>query len=215
MMRSEGAFLPAAGHNLFLPLYDPFTRLFGFDRARQAVVEQAALEPHLRVLDVGCGTGTLAVLIKRLYPSADVVAVDPDAHALARARQKADRAQVFVRFDMGFASALGYRQASFDRVFSSLMFHHLESDEQAQALREMARVLRPGGRLEFLDFAGPDSSAHGALGRLLHSHRRLSGNSETRILDLMATAGFQEATQIREQATMLGRVAFYQASAPS
>ena len=214
MMRSEGAFLPAAGHDLFLPIYDPLTRLLGFDRARQALVEQAGLEPHQRVLDVGCGTGTLAVLVKRRYPSIDVVAIDPDAHALARARRKAERAGVSVRFDIGFASALGYRHASFDRVFSSMMFHHLANDEQAQALREMARVLRPGGRLAFLDFAGPDSRALGALGRLLHSHRRLSGNSASRVLDLMAAAGLQHAMQIREQATIVGRVAFYQASAP-
>jgi ubiquinone/menaquinone biosynthesis C-methylase UbiE len=69
----ERTFLPAAGRDLFLPLYDPFTRLFGFDGVRRALLDQAALQPHFRVLDVGCGTGTLALLIKRLYPAIEVV----------------------------------------------------------------------------------------------------------------------------------------------
>jgi ubiquinone/menaquinone biosynthesis C-methylase UbiE len=80
--RSERAFLPAAGHDFLLPIYDPFTKLFGFDQARRVLLDQAALQPSHRVLDVGCGTGTLAVLIKRLYPSIDVVGLDPDPKAL-------------------------------------------------------------------------------------------------------------------------------------
>lgn len=215
MMRSERAFLPAAGCDLFLPLYDPFTKLFGFDAARDALVAQADLQPHQRVLDVGCGTGTLVARIKRLFPTIDVVGVDPDVHALVRGRQKADRAGLLVRFDLGSASALGYREASFDRVFSSLMLHHLEPEEKAPALREMRRVLRPGGRLELLDFAGPGSPAHGVLGRMLHSHRRLKDNSADRILGLMNTAGFENAALVHERKTLFGRLAYYQATAPA
>src|SRR5215216_5176906 len=121
----ERTYLPAAGRDVFLPLYDPFTKLVGFDGIRRALLQQAALRPDFRVLDVGCGTGTLAVLIKRLNPSIDVVALDPDPKALVRGRRKAERAGVSVRFDRGFSDALGYPDAGFDRVFSSMMIHHL------------------------------------------------------------------------------------------
>jgi len=67
-MAPERHYLPAAGRDIFLPLYDPITRLLGFQEALTALVSQAALQPNHFVLDVGCGTGTLAVLVKRSHP---------------------------------------------------------------------------------------------------------------------------------------------------
>ena len=103
---SHRRFLPAAGHDLFLPLYDPLTRLVGGDRARLALIEQAHLEAGVRVLDVGCGTGTLLLQIARRVPQADLVGLDPDPRALARARRKSERQGARIRFDQGFADAL-------------------------------------------------------------------------------------------------------------
>ena len=208
----ERTFLPAAGRDLFLPLYDPFTKFFGFDAVRRALLDQAALQHQFRVLDVGCGTGTLAVLIKRLHPQVDVVALDPDARALARARRKAQRAGVDVRFDRGFSDALGYPDGAFDRVFSSMMFHHLDEADKEPTLREIRRVLKPGGRLELLDFEGPDAHAHGFLSRMIHSHSRRRENTRTHVLELMVWAGFPTPRKVNEQETLFGTVAFYQAT---
>jgi ubiquinone/menaquinone biosynthesis C-methylase UbiE len=210
----EPTFTPAAGRDLFLPFYDPLMRLLGFDRLRNALLEQAELRSQHRVLDVGCGTGTLAILVQRLNPSVGVVGLDPDARALARARRKAERAGVAVRFDQGSAEALEYDDAMFDRVFSTLMFHHLGRNQKDTALREFRRVLKPGGRLEFVDFSQPGSHVHGLLAHLVHAHGELRDNVDGQLVDRMARAGFVEARKIRERGTLFGRVGFFQASAP-
>jgi ubiquinone/menaquinone biosynthesis C-methylase UbiE len=211
-MSADRSYLPAAGRDLFLPLYDPIVRLFGFTKLADALVAQAALQPHHRVLDVGCGTGTLAVAIKRRYASVDVTGIDPDPKALARARRKAERAGVAVRLDCGFADALPYETATFDRVFSSMMFHHLPRDDKPKALAEWRRVLRPGGRLELLDFA---SSTHSFLAQLLHGHQPLGAPADDRLLRRMRDAGFTDARRTGDRDTVFGRVAFYQASFPT
>src|ERR1700758_79453 len=96
-------YLPAAGRDVFLPFYDLVTGLLGADRARAVLLEYAPLHDGDTVLDVGCGTGTLAVLIKQRYPGVGVTGLDPDPKALARAQWKADRARVKLRFEQGFA----------------------------------------------------------------------------------------------------------------
>jgi len=199
---------------MFLPLYDPFTKLFGVDALRRDLLEQAALQPAYRVLDVGCGTGTFAILIKQEHPTITVIGIDPDPKALARAARKAERAAVSVHFERGFADALPYADATFDRVFSSLMFHHLGMNEKEQSLREIRRVLRPGGRLEFLDLASPNEHAHGFLSRLIHSHAQMKDNLDQRILQLMQAADFSAARKTGERGVLFGTVAFFQATAP-
>jgi ubiquinone/menaquinone biosynthesis C-methylase UbiE len=205
-------FLPGMGVDWLLPLYDPFTSLIGLNRARRRLISLAALQPQHRVLDVGCGTGTLAVLVKQLQPGVEVVGVDPDPQALARATRKARRAGAAIRFDPGFADALGYPPASVDRVLSSFMFHHLTRDDKAKAIAEIRRVLKPGGRLCLLDFGGPDAAMRGQL-RRLHLHPRLTDNAEGTVLELMTEGGLTDA-RIAAHESLLGgliQITYYDA----
>jgi ubiquinone/menaquinone biosynthesis C-methylase UbiE len=211
-IESQRSYLPAAGRHGFLPFYDPITKLIGVDKNRHALLDHADLEPGHRVLDVGCGTGSLLVLIKRREQDVDVVGLDPDPKALARARRKAQRAGVDLQLDQGFADALPYGEASFDRVFSSLMFHHLERDDKSRALTEIRRVLKPGGRLELMDFGGRDDAGQSRVHRWLHSHHRLEDNGESHMLSLMTQAGFLNARIVGRASMLLGRIVYYQAS---
>jgi len=208
------SFIPAAGHDWLLPLYDPLQRLLGGDAARRELVAQAEIRPGQRVLDIGCGTGSGAVLIKQLHPQAEVVGLDPDPKALARARRKAEQAGVAVRFDQGFADQLPYPAASFDRVVSSFMLHHLDPVEKRRTLAEARRVLVPGGSLHVLDFGGEGRRQDGLLARLLHPAGHLDANYEGRIPALMDEAGFAQPGELGQRGTLFGRIAWYQASAP-
>lgn len=215
MGEARRTYVPAAGRDWALPLYDPIVKLLGGDPARRELVDQAVIRPGHRVLDIGCGTGTLVILIKRLHPEVEVVGLDPDPRALARGRRKAARAGLSIQFDQGFSDELPYPQASFDRVFSSFMFHHLQPGEQEKTLREVRRALRPGGFLHLLDFGGPESSPDGFLARLLHFRHRLRENFGGRILTLMGQAGFADPEEVGHRATLLGHIAYYRASVPA
>lgn len=212
-MEPSRIYLPAAGHDWLLPLYDPFVKLLGGDAVRRALLNQAALRPGHRVLDVGCGTGTLATMIKTLHPDVEVVGLDPDPKALARARRKAARAALSIRFGQGFADELPYAEASFDRVLSSFMFHHLPHDEKGKMLRAVRRVLKPGGEFHILDFEGREDGTHGFLAHLLHSSDRMGDNSENRVLSLMTQARLADPKKVGRGVTLFGHVAYYRATA--
>ena len=213
MSESARTYLPAAGYGWSLPLYDPIVKLLGGDKARMVLLDHAALRPGYRVLDIGCGTATLAILIKHSHPDVEVVGIDPDSKALARARRKAANAAVSIQFDQGFGDNLPYLEASFDRVFSSFMFHHLPSDEKGRTLRAVRRVLKPGGGFHMLDFEGPESGSNGVLAHILHSSKRLKENSESKVLSVMGESGFADPRKVHRQAMLFGHIAYFRAVA--
>ena len=206
-------YLPGMGRDWLLPLYDPFTRLIGVEAAHRRLAEEAGLQSAERVLEVGCGTGNLTLLVKRMRPQLEVVGLDPDPKALARAARKARRAGLTLELDRGFADELRYPDQTFDRVLSSLMFHHLEADLRVASLREVLRVLRPGGSLHLMDFGGDSHRLHG-LGRLARRSQKLKGNWDDRIPTVMREAGFSEATETGQLTKHIGRLTYYRAIRP-
>jgi len=145
-MTAERAYVPAAGHDRWLSLYDPLTRLLGAQAALRELLSRTELRPGLRILDIGCGTGTLATMVKLQQPQVDVVGLDPDPKALQRAKRKAEHAGAAVDFVLGFADAIPFPDASFDRVMSSFMLHHLTLDGKRAALADKPKLLRNARR---------------------------------------------------------------------
>jgi ubiquinone/menaquinone biosynthesis C-methylase UbiE len=186
---TQRPYLGPMSRRWLLPLYDPFSLLLGARTAHASLVEAAELRPGHRVLEIGCGTGNLALLAKARQPAATVVGLDPDAAALARARLKARRRGLELLLDRGFADQLPHPDASFDRVLSALMLHHLPGEEKPAALREVVRVLRPGGELHLVDIAQQDGG-HGRLRRHHGPHARNSPG--TSVADLVGAAGFTD-----------------------
>jgi ubiquinone/menaquinone biosynthesis C-methylase UbiE len=211
----QRTYLPAAGHDWLLPLYDPFVKVFGGESAHRRLIDQAQPRPGQRVLEIGCGTGSLSARVKGLYPTVDVVGLDPDPKALERALQKARRRRVSLQLDRGFSDALPYPDGSYDRVLSAFMFHHLTEDEKKRSLLEIRRVLRPGGSLHLLDFGGAHGHAGNLIAHVLHQSERLHGNSADTLLSLMRETGFTGPELVAHQRTMLGQILFYRACRPA
>jgi ubiquinone/menaquinone biosynthesis C-methylase UbiE len=211
MTESVRNYLPAAGRDIFLPLYDPIVKMLGGAAAREALLAQAGIGPTDRVFDLGCGTGTMAVLIKKRFPRVEIIGLDPDPRALTRARKKAAREALAIQFDEGFGDQLPYPAASFDRALSSFMFHHLPAQEKGKTLREVHRVLKPGGEFHMADFEGPEDRKQGFFRRLLLSHAHLKDNSAANVITLMNDAGFTDAAKVGRRSMLFGAVAYYRA----
>lgn len=152
----DAKYIPALGYNSLTPLYDAVVRLTVREKKfKKALIEQANFADGQSVLDLACGTGTLAVLIKETYPKVEVTGIDGDAKILAIAEKKAIKKGVSVQFDEGLSFELPYADESFDRVVSSLFFHHLTRADKLKTLREVLRVLKPEGELHIADWGLP------------------------------------------------------------
>jgi ubiquinone/menaquinone biosynthesis C-methylase UbiE len=207
-------YLPAAGHDALLPGYDLLTRLFGFHRVHDKLIGQAELAGAQRVLEIGCGTGNLTIRAKKSHPSIDVIGSDPDPLALKRAQRKAARLSG-IRFERGYAQRLPYGDGEFDRVLSSMMLHHLDSDAKTAAAAEIFRVLRPGGRLHLVDMGGGMSAQDGLSARLVLHSAHAAGNLGDAIPRLLRTAGFDCTEVATHRNRGVGRLTYYRATRPA
>lgn len=210
-MNKSSHYIPALGHRALTPLYDPIVRWLVRDEAFKAdLVLHARLRPGQRVLDLGCGTGTLTLLIKQAEPAADVVGIDGDPQVLAIAQHKAARAGVAVQWDKGLATELPYANESFDRVLTSLVFHHLDRPAKEQALREAHRVLRPGGELHVLDFGPPQTAFGQLIEPIIRGMERMDDNLDGALGDMLAAAGFTPSGAPRTFSIVFGTRWVYQ-----
>jgi ubiquinone/menaquinone biosynthesis C-methylase UbiE len=207
-------YLPGAQYDALLPAYDLLSRVLGIAGVHQTLIEQADLADGHRVLEIGSGTGNLTLRTKRSHPGVDVIGVDPDPLALSRAQRKLN-GESGIRFDHGYAQKLPYADGEFDRVLSSLMLHHLDSDATAAALAEVFRVLRPGGRLHLVDIDADATEHDGPLGRFLARRRHAAAHFDDPIPQLLGAAGFDYTEVSSRRQRIIGRLVFFSATRPA
>ncbi|MGE5252252.1 MAG: class I SAM-dependent methyltransferase [Bacteroidota bacterium] len=207
---TQRAYVPALSLKWLTPLYDMLIeRPMSALKMRGDLLALAGDLTGRRVLDVGSGTGSLALLAKKAYPGSTVVGLDGDPQILEIARSKARQQGLDVRFDQGMSFELPYADASFDIVFTSMMLHHLDREAKQKTIAEIFRVLRPGGRLCGMDFG----EWRGPLGRLLRPFarrlERAAENLDGLLPGMFRRAGFRDFSEIRRY--VLG-VSLFQAS---
>ncbi len=210
--KSSPAYVPALGYAFLTRLYDPLVGLLGEKRFKRRLIEQAGLEGGHRALDLGCGTGTLTIMLKLACPGAMVVGLDADLDVLALARAKVGTAGVAVSLCQALASAPPFPPRSFDRILSSLLFHHLSTTEKRRTLRALYDLLRPGGELHIADWGRPQDPLMrlAFLGvQLLDGFATTEDSVRGRLESLMRNAGFAAVRESRRERTLLGTLSFY------
>jgi ubiquinone/menaquinone biosynthesis C-methylase UbiE len=208
-------FIPAAGYHWLTPLYDPAQRwLMREGTIKPRLVDLAEIANGHRVLDLGCGTGTLAIQIKQRYPGCQVAGIDVDPRILGIAAGKARRAGVHLHLARATATALPYPSEAFDRVVSSLVFHHLGPDDQGCALQEVRRVLRPGGVLMLADLGKPHTAAMFLTSLAARWFEETRAHVAGRLPAILAQAGFADVRERAQFGTLFGTIAAYEGRRP-
>lgn len=214
---NRSRFVPALGR-LGTRFYDPLIRSTTREaRFKERLLDVAEIGLGERVLDLGCGTGTLAIRACQGQPAAHVVGIDADPRMIKHARRKADGAGVKLELQPGSATDLPYPDRSFDVVLSSLLFHHLGRDAKRAAAREIARVLVPDGRVVIADWGAPSDRLMRVLFltiQLVDGFETTRDNVEGRLPAILRAA---ELVDVRERdtcRTIYGSLVLLDAHAP-
>lgn len=191
--------------DVLTPVYDLFVRIFFPEkRFKQELITHARIAPSHHVLDIGAGTGTLAIMIKQIQPGVQVTGMDSDVKILSIARNKASRAGVEIKFSIGDAVELPYKNEAFDRILSSLVMSLLSRENKLITLCEIYRVLRKGGELFIADFGPPHTRWGQLLEPLLRRFERISDNLEGILPTLFQQAGFEDIAEVSRYSTVFG-----------
>ena len=193
-LKEENNYIPALKYNWLTKLYDPILQLTMPERKfKIALIDQMNIKPRDSILDFGCGSLTLSLIAKRQHPLSELFGVDVDSKILKIASEKLRRSGASIDIRRYDGDILPYGDQAFDRVMSSLVFHHLTLEQKLKALLEIKRVLKPDGELHIADFGKP-SNVFQRIGfygvQLLDGFETTSGNVKGLLPNVMEEAGF-------------------------
>ncbi|MBV1768209.1 MAG: class I SAM-dependent methyltransferase, partial [Methanobacterium sp.] len=158
MRKKPDKYIPALRYNWLTPIYDIIMKPMRESTFKNDLVNQSNIKKGDKVLDLGCGTATLTILLKKAYPDAEIRGLDGDEKILEIAKSKIEKKGLDIPLDQGMSFELPYKDNSFDIIVSSLMFHHLTLENKIPTFREIFRVLNDSGELYFIDFGNPHNA---------------------------------------------------------
>lgn len=204
-------YIPALSFKWLTPLYDPLLKWgMGEESFKRRLIRQANIQPKMNILDLGCGTGTLTLMLKRAHPETQVTGLDGDIQVLDIARRKSRG--IDIQWDEGLATSLPYPDSVFDRVVTSLVIHHLATHDKLRAFKEIYRVLKPQGELHILDFGVPHSSLKRLMTKYMRRLEQVADNFDGLIPLFVTEAGFGSVNEAGHFVTIFGPLSLWRAA---
>lgn len=211
----DRAYVPALGDHRLTPFYDATISLMTCERTwRRAFIKQVAPEPRDVILDVGCGTGTLAILLKQACPGASIYGIDPDPEVLSRAELKARDAGVLVHFAKGCAQETAAAGIRPNKIVSSLVLHQVPPAGKRSSVLSAFAALRSGGEFHIADYGEQRSPLMRFAFRqvqALDGYANTQPNVDGILPALMAEAGFSGIETTHVIPTPTGAISLYRA----
>ncbi|MDE5055173.1 class I SAM-dependent methyltransferase [Niallia taxi] len=215
----KGEYIPALKYHWMTRFYDPLIQ-WGIQekKFKTHLVNQATLQPNETIMDLACGTGTLALLIQQSQPGVQVIGVDADPKILSIAKGKIKETQVNnITFEEGFSDKLPFSNNLFHHIFTSLFIHHLTQEMKKKTFEEVYRTLRSGGQFHIIDFEKPQNwlmrVAFFSI-QFLDGFETTSNHVKGIIPNLLKETGFVSIEETGQFSTITGTLRAYKAFKP-
>ena len=215
----KGEYIPALKYHWMTRFYDPLIQ-WGMQekKFKTHLIKQATLQPNETIMDLACGTGTLALLIQQSQPGVQVIGVDADPEILSIAKEKIKETQVNnITFEEGFSDKLPFSNNLFHHIFTSLFIHHLTLEIKKKTFEEVYRTLKSGGQFHIIDFEKPQNwlmrVAFFSI-QFLDGFETTSNDVKGIIPNLLKETGFVLIEETGQFSTITGTLRAYKALKP-
>ena len=206
----QAKFIPALRFKWLTPLYDFLINLtMPEKKIKQALIEAANIPAGVKVLDFGCGTATLTMMVKEIYPDAKVTGIDVDRKIVDRAIQKVKEKKLGIFLLVYDGKQLPFQRNAFNRTVSCLVFHHLDTETKQKSLTEIFRILSKDGQLHIADFGRSKSWVQRTLFNMirgLDGFKSTDANAKGLLPELISDAGFENVVIKKRFKIMFGEV---------
>ena len=214
IMNAQNSYIPALKYSWLTQFYDTLLNTFLREKTfKSKLIESVRSINPKHILDIGCGTATLSLMMEASFPEACVTGLDGDEKILTIAKGKIGQLKSSVRLIQAMSYAIPLSSGLFDVVTSSLMLHHLNAEDKAKTLKEVYRVLRPNGTIAIADWGKPSNFLMRLvfyLVQFLDGFETTTDNVRGRIPEYLSNAGFGAVTEIEKLDTLLGTISIYQ-----
>lgn len=214
-MTKNARFIPALKFDWLTRFFDPVMKLTMSEKKfKEALLLQADIKDNETILDFGCGTATLTIMAKKEAPKATIYGADVDPNVLKIAKNKVENSGYEISLRAYDGISLPYKGETFDKVLSSLVFHHLTRSQKEIVLKEIYRILKFGGELHIADFGRARNIFMRGMFLIIQifdGFINTSDNIKGLLPEIIREAGFDKVIEHKRIMTMFGTISLYRA----
>lgn len=206
-------FIPALKFKRLTGFFDTFLKVFmNEDKIKRDFIEIVQIKDYDKILDFGCGTGTLLQILSTRHPNNKFIGVDIDKNVLELAKKKLMQNNTEIVLDIYDGLRMPYEDNYFDKILSSLVIHHISTENKPLIFREIQRTLKPGGEIFIMDLGKQKGLYPQLVTFVLKKFEPINDNIHGLIPLFLREAKFENIYQMKEYKTWFGNLTIYHGS---